>query len=580
MKKEKKTVLPLPGFRWRGLTLQLFVWVLFPLITLLLLVTFGSLFLHQRGMRTMVGERDERAARTAAQAISETLSYRANALQTLSLRAADGHPPELILYSSTYLASDFDAGMAFYSPNGELLAYLGDPALWTKPTEAQATELKTMLTGVDPETSFSSVIPSVDGSKPIVLVNAAATPNAPILIGAFHPTAIAEEILSDLFHQDREGSVYLITPNGEVLFTAQSDLQFTNPLEHPGVREALGGESGTIYTPTEEGEHVVAYSNVEAIGWALILEEPWESVSTPLLNTTLFAPLVFVPVLLLSLVALWFGARKIIQPLQVLEGHARELAWGNFDNIETSVGGIDEIQRLQNALIYLAGKVQVAQNSLRGYIGAITTGQEDERQRLARELHDETIQDLIALNQRIHLMQIDVGKEELASEKLDELQRMATETISDLRRLIRALRPLYLDDLGLVAALDMLAQEIQDSSKVAIKFQKSGIEHRLPPDVELALYRISQEALNNIQRHADANQVDIKIEFQSGQLILDISDDGRGFEHPESPAEFTPSGHFGLLGLYERAELIGAEIDIQTAPGSGTNVSVKLPLIK
>jgi signal transduction histidine kinase len=155
---------------------------------------------------------------------------------------------------------------------------------------------------------------------------------------------------------------------------------------------------------------------------------------------------------------------------------------------------------------------------------------------------------------------------------------MATETISDLRRLIRALRPLYLDDLGLVAALDMLVRETQDSSEASIQFQKTGVERRLSPDVELALYRISQEALNNIQRHAAASQVEIKIEFSSDQVLLSITDNGSGFEPPESPAEFAPSGHFGLLGLYERAELIGAKLDIRTASGSGTKVLVNLPL--
>ncbi len=524
----------------------------------------------------MVGERDERAARTAARAISEALSYRANALQILSLRAADGHPPQLILYSSTYLVSDFNAGMAFYSPDGELLTYIGEPALWIEPTKAQEIELRKILAEAGKETRFSSVIPSADGSKPIVLVSIATNPNTPVLVGAFHPTAVAEEILSDLFHEDRAGSVYLITDDGELLFSARSDPQFTELLEHPGVREALDGGSGTIYTPTEEGEHVIAYSNVEAVGWALILEEPWESVSTPLLNTTLFAPLVFVPVFLLSLVALWFGARKIIQPLQILEGHARELAWGNFDSIESSVGGIDEIQRLQNALIYLAGKVQAAQSGLRGYIGAITTGQEDERQRLARELHDETIQDLIALNQRIHLLQTGADKGGM-TDKLDELQQMTTETIGDLRRLIRALRPLYLDDLGLVTALDMLAQETHDSARTSIKLLRLGAERRLPPDVELALYRIAQEALSNIQRHADASQAEIRIEYLLDQVVLEISDNGSGFESPESPAEFAPSGHFGLLGVYERAELIGAKLDILTTPGNGTKIVVSLP---
>ena len=575
----KSNTLPFPGFRWRGLTLQLFAWVLLPLIAFLLFVTFGSLSLHQRAMRTMVGQRDERAVQIAARALSEALSYRADAVQTLSLRAADGYPPQPILASSTFLTTDFDAGMAFFSPDGKLLAFIGDDSLWKAPSDAQEVELQKMLTGVGAEPRFSTVIPSFNGSKPIVLVSAAANPDAAILIGAFHPSTVAENFLSDLFEADVDGDICLITSTGQVLFSTRGDALLSKSLDHPGVREALRGESGTLYSPAEDGEHVVAYSGVTPTGWALLIEEPWESVSTPLLNTTLFTPLIFIPVLLLSLVALWFGARQIVQPLQNLENRARELAWGDFESIENSVGGIEEINRLQNTLIYLARKVQAAQDSLRGYIGAITTGQEDERRRLARELHDETIQDLIALNQRVQLAQMSV-EDGRGADQLDEIQKMAEQMIQDLRRLTRALRPLYLDDLGLVAALDMLARETQETAATSVSFQRLGRESRLPPDVELALYRMAQEGLSNIQRHAQATQALLKIEFAPEQIILTISDNGCGFEPPESPAEFAPGGHFGLLGLYERAELIGAKLKIDTTPMEGTSVDVNLPFRK
>ena len=575
----KSNSLPFPGLRWRGLTLQLFAWVLLPLVAFLLIVTFGSLSLHQRAMRTMVGQRDERAAQIAARALSEALGYRADAVQTLSLRAADGYPPQPVLFSSTFLATDFDAGMAFFSPDGKLLAFIGDESLWKAPSDTQQIELQKMLTSAEVEPRFSAVIPSLSGSKSIILVSAAANPDAPILIGAFYPSTVAENFLSDLFEADVDGDICLITSTGDVLFSTGDDALLSKSLDHPGVREALRGESGTLYSPADDGEHVVAYSSIAPTGWALLIEEPWESVSTPLLNTTLFTPLIFVPVLLLSLVALWFGARQIVQPLQTLEKRARELAWGDFESIENSVGGIEEINRLQNALVYLARKVQVSQESLRGYIGAITTGQEDERRRLARELHDETIQDLIALNQRVQLTQMNV-QEGRGADQLDEIQKMAEQMIQDLRRLTRALRPLYLDDLGLVAALDMLARETQDSAAIPVKFQRLGRESRLPPDVELALYRMAQEGLSNIQRHAQATQAMLKIEFAPEQIILTISDNGCGFELPESPAEFAPGGHFGLLGLYERAELIGAKLEIHATPEDGARLVVSLPLAR
>jgi len=131
--------------------------------------------------------------------------------------------------------------------------------------------------------------------------------------------------------------------------------------------------------------------------------------------------------------------------------------------------------------------------------------------------------------------------------------------------------------LGLVAALDMLAREKQDSAAIPVDFQRQGREARLPANVELALYRMAQEGLSNIQRHAQATQAMLKIEFSPEQITLTISDNGRGFEPPESPAEFAPSGHFGLLGLYERAELIGAKLEIFTMPMEGTSVVLNLP---
>jgi signal transduction histidine kinase len=572
----KSPHLPLPGIRWRGLTLQLFAWVVLPLIALLLLVTFGSLALHQRAMRTLVGERDERAARTAASALTEQLNHRTAAIRSLALRAADGHPPSHILLSSNFLLPDFDAGLAFFSPEGDFLASTGDDALWTNPTDAFRIELNEMLAVGDADPRFSSAIPSSTGRKQIVLVSATAHSGAPIAVGAFYPSTLAERTLSSLFKTGDQGIICLIAPNGQILFSIREEAPLAEPLSHPGVSEALRGESGSLYTPAEDGEHVVAYSGIAPVGWALIVEETWEAVSTPTLNTTLFAPLILIPVLLLSLVALWFGARKIVQPLQNLEVRARELAWGDYQSIEVSAGGIAEIGRLQNTLIYLAHKVQTAQSSLRGYIGAITTGQEDERRRLARELHDETIQDLIALNQRVQLAQMNVT-ERNPVDQLDEIQKMTEKTIQDLRRLTRALRPLYLDDLGLVAALDMLARETQESTAIPVSFQRLGRESRLSPDVELALYRMAQEGLTNIQRHAQARQAILKIEFTPENVTLTISDNGCGFEPPESPAEFAPGGHFGLLGLYERAELIEAKLEIYSAPDEGTRVVVILP---
>ena len=194
----------------------------------------------------------------------------------------------------------------------------------------------------------------------------------------------------------------------------------------------------------------------------------------PLLRATEWAPLVLAPVLIAALIGLFFGLRQIVQPLQSLEKKAADLGWGDYEAIEESVGGINEIQRLQTELIHMAHKVKLAQQSLRGYLGAVTAGQEEERRRLARDLHDDTIQSLIALNQRIQLAQLSAQDESMA-EQLAEMQQMTEQTIADLRRLTQDLRPIYLEDLGLVTALDMLARDTSQSLKIPIDFQFSAV---------------------------------------------------------------------------------------------------------
>jgi two-component system sensor histidine kinase UhpB len=293
------------------------------------------------------------------------------------------------------------------------------------------------------------------------------------------------------------------------------------------------------------------------------------------LEFTLFAPLVLIPPLLFSVFALWFAAKQIIQPLQKLESKAAALAWGDFETIKESVGGISEVQHLQKELTEMSHKVQSAQEGLRDYIGAITSAQEEERNRLARELHDDTIQSVIALKQRVQLAEKSV-KDQTSRKTLAELETLAELTVENLRRMTRALRPIYLEDLGLVTALEMLARETSQNSGIRVEFRKSGEEQRLSREVELALYRIAQEALNNVVRHSQAKRADLQIVFGEGTVELEALDDGVGFDVPKSPTDFAATGHFGLLGIRERAQLIGARLEVESARGRGTRLQVKV----
>jgi two-component system, NarL family, sensor histidine kinase UhpB len=122
----------------------------------------------------------------------------------------------------------------------------------------------------------------------------------------------------------------------------------------------------------------------------------------------------------------------------------------------------------------------------------------------------------------------------------------------------------------------MLAREIKQGNPLSVEFQKNGEERRLSSEVELSLYRIAQEALNNVIKHSKASRANLKIAFETDETIVEIMDNGSGFLVPNSPTEFAPNGHFGLLGVHERADLIGAKLEIESALGKGTKLTVRL----
>ena len=565
--------------RWRripSLPLQLFIITVLPLTALLLLIAFGSLGLHQRAMRTMVGERDERATRAAAAAITEQINHRLSAIRSVALQAANGvNGPDHALADAAYLLPDFAGGIALFAADGTLVAASNGPEIWLARTVPERLRTIPGVTAAQDAFFLPAFVDPVQGEE---LVLVAATAGDITAVGAFSPAALARHALADIFGGNDQATAYLATPDGDILYQTGTPPWADLPVaEHPGVADALRHESGTTYLTIDGEEHVVAFSPIPPVGWALVIEEPWRAVTDPLLRTTELAPLVLIPVLVIALIGLWFGVRQVVQPLQSLEKKATELGWGNFAAITEPVGGINEIQRLQAELVHMAHKVQLAQQSLRGYLGAVTTGQEEERRRLARELHDDTIQSLIALNQQIQLAQM-TAQDDDNRKRLTLMQQMAEQTVADLRRLTRDLRPIYLEDLGLVPALEMMARDMGKALDLPILFQTEGTSQRLPPNTELALYRIAQEGLSNVARHAQATEAVVSLTFDAKSVCLNIRDDGRGFDVPDSPAEMAPAGHYGLLGIQERAEAIGARLRIHSSTGTGTALAVCLPL--
>jgi signal transduction histidine kinase len=558
----------------RGFIVQFFAITVLPLTLLLLVIAFGSVEMHQQDMRALVSRRDERSVQAASAALESELHHRMAGISSLAAfanTAADLTLDEKLATSSDLL-SDFDGGVAFLDSSGRLITTTTQKSIWeTSTINLNAIRL---ASATEPGPVISSPFVDPRSGRIFVVVSAYSSSIGAITVGAFTPASLATQTLSTSYPSESEAKIYLLDGSGQTLYVSGTDATDSLPVNHPGVAEALRGESGTKYVQVGKSEHVIAYSPISSTGWALITEEDWEAVVSPSLQTTQLAPLVLVPAFILALVALWFAVRQIVQPLQKLEEKAAALAWGDFATIQESVGGISEVQHLQMELTDMANKVKAAQEGLHDYIGAITAAQEDERTRLARELHDDTIQAVIALKQRVQLAQKSV-KDQNARQSLTELETLAEQTVENLRRLTRALRPIYLEDLGLVTALEMLTREISQTNNLEVEFHRSGQERRLPRDVELALYRIAQEALNNVVRHAKANHAVVSIHFDD-EIKLEVRDNGIGFSVPKSPTDFAHNGHFGLLGMRERADLIGGRLEVQSEAKQGTSLSVRL----
>lgn len=565
----------LPGLRWRGFTVQLFLITVLPLTGLLLALVFTSQTLHHDAMRALVGERNLRAVRAAAGSLSEQLNQRSFNLLLLSRQLAAGDDLAAPRAAIQPLVAAFD-GVAWYDRQGNLKSASMTAGWWRVLPFSHGAYWQT-LQAAPPEQALFSPAMRTGLSQPLHVLIGLRLANGEVLCGAFLPEEALRTTLQALTANGRT-TVVVADAQANILMHSGALPAAEMPAQHPGVEEALNGQSDVQYTPAgQHGEHVVAYSPVQPGGWALVLEETWEDISTPLLSTTQSAPLILVPVLLLAVAALGFGLRQIVQPLQKLERRAARLAEGDFAAIQEPAGGIAEIRHLQDELVAMAASLRAAQDSLREYIGAIHTREERERLNLARELHDDTLQALIALNQRLQLAQLEQAAPAERA-RLGELQQMVTQSMHNLRRMVRGLRPIYLEDLGLAAALEMLVKESRGTDGPEVQLQLEGEQRRLPGEVELALYRMTQEALHNAVRHAHARRVVVRLTGTSQQLELCVQDDGRGFITPAHPDHFARSGHFGVLGLYERAALIGARLKIDAQPGQGTTVTVALPV--
>jgi len=240
------------------------------------------------------------------------------------------------------------------------------------------------------------------------------------------------------------------------------------------------------------------------------------------------------------------------------------------DNDGERIGAIETLEDITER--------KSAEDNLRYYLQEITRAQEEERKRIARELHDEAAQLLGSLSRQLD--NFIRKKNSFAPNEvffLKDLQAQLNSGLEGVHRFVQALRPSLLDDLGLIPALRSLSKGLQESDGIATDLKVLGEERRFLPEVELLLFRIVQEALNNIRRHAQASEAQVVVEFGEDRTKVTISDNGRGFELSGGVDDLPRSGKLGLAGMQERARLLGGTIELNSILGKGTTLIVEVP---
>ncbi len=281
-------------------------------------------------------------------------------------------------------------------------------------------------------------------------------------------------------------------------------------------------------------------------------------------------------ILLLGLSGAYGLASILTEPVSRLAKAARAIGKGDF-RWKTPVWAKDEIGSLGAAFSEMSEELKRKEEMRARLLAKVIGAQEEERKRIARELHDETSQALTSLMVGLRFIEDSADTADVRR-KTTELRALAAQTLDEVHHLATELRPSLLDDLGLVAAIQRYAKEYSNNMNINVDTHVSGLsELHLPSEIEIAAYRIIQEALTNVAKYADARNVSVVLRHRDSKLVVVIEDDGRGFDVVSVMA--SPNQEkLGLFGMYERASLIGGKLTIESQPGEGTTIFLEVPL--
>ncbi len=414
------------------------------------------------------------------------------------------------------------------------------------------------------------------------------------------------------------GFAEIIDINENIIASSNPSLTF-QPHNHDNMISKLikEGESGIIechhsfnYSDSEDsaenfedkGGHLLTIVPIRLASWAVIIGQPKSLVFSTATNLELNYVLVVIIFIIISTLISIYLSRKIVSPIKSLISAVNNLASGDLSTPIKNLGS-DEVLKLSKSFDEMRQKLAESYEKIRIYntelekivesrtheieenrqiikqlLMKVINSQEDERKRVARDLHDTILQDISAF-----LIKLDICKQHpeiISVEKIDEMRNVAIKTIDNIHNIIKNLRPTMLDDLGLQAALNVLATTHLLSKGISCQLDiKTPLIGKLSPNVEISVFRVIQEAIRNISRHSQAENAFISIDIKESFLHIVIEDDGIGFNVDKFMHLSSDNGRgLGVIGMKERISLLGGDFNIQSSPGEGTRLFIRIPL--
>ena len=460
------------------------------------------------------------------------------------------------------------------------------------------TALADALTATVPTVSGS--VPGPWASGPVVVIStplAGEGGGAGVLAAAVDLSRWSIGTLGRVVTLGETGYTEIVDANGVVLARTSpgSPPGASEKSDHPQrFAELISEGTDTVRTchrchevgqSVERLRDVLAFAPLSVASWGVAIRQSEEEALEPAFQLRQRLLYIGAIVVASSLLLAWLVMQGVVKPVRMLTAAAQRVAGGDF-MAATPVKRQDEIGQLNAAFYAMTqelararDEIMLRNRQLRTYATYVTSAQEEERQRIARELHDETMQLVVLLCRRLDSVQ--ASSENLPAElndRLAEARETAEEVMRELRDFTKSLRPPILDDLGIVTSVRRLLSDLEERSEMAGHLEVEGRERRLLSDTELGLFRIAQEALHNAERHSEAAEINITFTFGEDETRLEVADNGAGFSPADALGGFAASGRLGLTSMRERAELLGGRLEIQSSPGHGTRVIALIPV--